>query len=106
MAQRVRGKENFLLMVLSLSFVLGMAAGLAVYYAWRSGMIVPGVNVLSVLALIGCPPFVMSMAITPVQESDLGLTLLVGAIVFANAFLYAGVAAGVYAVVGFARRKG
>ena len=100
LAQRGTSKENYLVMVLSLSFVLGMAVAVAVYFAWKSGAIPPGINhVLTVFALAICPPFVLSVVVAPAPDSDVALTLVVGTIVFANAFLYAGVAAGGYFVV-------
>ncbi|MGA8875970.1 MAG: hypothetical protein WB555_10565 [Candidatus Korobacteraceae bacterium] len=86
--------------MLSLSFVLGMAVAIAVYAAWRSGVIPPSFpNFLSALSLFVCPPFVLSFAVGPAPDSGLALSLIVGTIVFANAFLYAGVAAGGYFVV-------
>jgi hypothetical protein len=97
---RPGAKENYLVMVLSISFVLGMGVALGVYYAWKSGAIAPGFeNVLSVLSLLLCPPFVLGFAAAATPASDLALTLIVGTIVFANGFLYAGVAAGIYAVI-------
>ena len=100
MAQRGRLKESYLIVVLSVSVVLGMAVGLAVYFAWTSGAISPGLNhPLTALALFFCPPFILSLTIAPVPDSDLALALVVGTIVFANGFLYAGVAAGAYSAV-------
>lgn len=100
-------KENYLLTVLSISFVLGMAVALAVYFLWRFHAAPPQLQgVFTALALFVCPPYVLSFAVGPVPDSDLALSLVVGTIVFANAFLYAGVAAGGYAVVTtFARKK-
>jgi hypothetical protein len=99
-AQRPGSKEQYLLTVLSISFVLGMGVAVAVYSAWRFGAIAPGLrNVLSAVALLVCPPFILSAAVGPTPDSDLALTLIVGTIVFANAFLYAGVAAIGYFVV-------
>jgi len=46
-----------------------------------------------------CPPFVLSLIVAPAPDSNLAVVLVVGTIVFANAFLYAGVAAGLYFVV-------
>jgi hypothetical protein len=86
-----------LVAVLSLSFVLGMAVAVAVYFAWRlnvGGLQTHGF--LTAVALSICPPFVLSLVIGPTSDSDLVLALVVGTIVFANAFLYAGVAAGGY----------
>ena len=63
-------------------------------------MIPPGLEHLSsATALLICPPFILSVAFGPSPDSDLALTLVAGTIVFANAFLYAGVAAGGYFVV-------
>jgi hypothetical protein len=99
-------KESYLVIVLSLSLVLGMAVALAVYLGWTSGVIPRSLaHPLTVLALIACPPFVLSLVVAPNPDSGLALTLVVGTIVFANAFLYSGVAAGVYFVVGVFRRR-
>jgi hypothetical protein len=49
--------------------------------------------------LLVCPPFILSLAAGAVPDSDLALTLIVGTIVLANGFLYAGVAAVGYFVV-------
>lgn len=99
-AQRLASKEQYLLTALSISFVLGMGLGVGVYSAWRFGVIAPGLhNVSSAVALLVCPPFILSVAVGPTPDSDLALTLIVGTIVFANAFLYAGVAAVGYFVV-------
>jgi predicted neutral ceramidase superfamily lipid hydrolase len=95
-----------LLTVLSLSFLLGMAVAVAVYFAWRlnvGGLQAHGF--LTAIALIVCPPFVLSLVIGPIPDSDLALVLVVGTIVFANAFLYAGVAAGGYFIFTLAKKK-
>ena len=101
-------KENHLVIVLSLSLVLGMVVAIAVYFAWTAGAIPPSLNhPLTALALAVCPPFVLSLIVMPQPDSNLALTLIVGTIVFANAFLYSGVAAGLYFVVGVLKaRKG
>ena len=92
--------------MLSLSFLLGMAVAVAVYFAWRlnvGGLQAHGF--LTAIALIVCPPFVLSLVIGPIPDSDLALVLVVGTIVFANAFLYAGVAAGGYFIFTLAKKK-
>jgi hypothetical protein len=87
-------------MVMVLSFVLGMAVALGVYLAWRSHAGPPQAQGLfTTTALTICPPFILSFAIGPRPDSDLALVLTVGTILFANGCLYAGVAAGLYAVV-------
>jgi len=77
-----------------------MGVAVAVYSAWKFGVIAPGLhNVLSAVALLVCPPFILSAAVGPTPDFDLALTLIVGTIVFANGFLYAGVTAVGYFVI-------
>lgn len=86
-------------MVMVLSFVLGMAVALGVYLVWRSYTRAPqNQGLFTATALMVCPPFILSFAIGPRPDSDLALVLTVGTILFANGCLYAGVAAGLYAV--------
>jgi hypothetical protein len=108
--QPARGqrKENYLVLVLSLSLVLGMTVAIAVYFAWTAHAILPGLDhPLTVLALMLCPPFILSVIVAPAPDSALALVLVVGTIVFANAFLYAGAGAALYFVVSllFARKQ-
>jgi hypothetical protein len=87
-------------MVMVLSFVLGMAVALGVYLLWRSHAGPPQAQgPFTAAALTICPPFILSFAIGPRPDSELALVLTVGTILFANGCLYAGVAAGLYAVV-------
>jgi hypothetical protein len=96
-----KGKESHLVIVLSLSLVLGMAVALGVYFGWTAGAIPPSLNhPLTALALLVCPPFVLSLIVAPNPDSALALVLVVGTIVFANGFLYSGVGAAVYFIVG------
>ncbi len=107
MAQRPNSKEQHLLTTLSISFVLGMGVAVGVYLAWKSGAIAPGLHsVLSAVALLVCPPFILSFPVGAVPDSGLALTLIVGTIVFANGFLYAGVAAVGYFVVTILANRG
>ena len=87
-----------------LSFALGMAVALAVYFLWRSN---PAnfQHWSAAAALVVCPPFVLSYAIGATPDSAFAIVLGVGTIVFANACLYAGVAAGVYAVLTMRTKK-
>jgi hypothetical protein len=105
--EQLRKTENYgLMLVLVLSFVLGMAIALAVYFVWRldpGALHSPGI--LSAVALIVCPPYVLSLIIGPTPDSDLALTLTLGTIVVANACLYAGVAAGGYFIFTLIARK-
>jgi hypothetical protein len=104
---QLRKTENHgLVIVLSISFVLGMAVALAVYFAWRlNAGALHSQGVLSAIALIVCPPYVLSLVIGPTPDSALALVLTLGTIVFANAFLYAGAAAGGYFIFTLMARK-
>ncbi len=97
MIQSRKTDNGNLAMVLSLSFLLGMAVALGVYFAWRLNMgALQAHSFLTAIALIICPPYVLSLVIGPAPDSALALVLVTGTIVFANAFLYAGAAAGGY----------
>ncbi len=94
------------MIVLCLSFVLGMAVALAIYFAWRSNAgVLQAHNLLTAIALILCPPYVLSLVIGPTPDSDLALVLVTGTIVLANAFLYAGAAAGGYFIFSVIAKK-
>ena len=99
-------RENYLVVVLALAVVLGMAVALAVYFGWLHGVITPGFDhPLTVVALMLCPPFILSIVVAPGPEPGLVVVLVAGTIVFANAFLYGGVATGIYAIVGVIQKR-
>ena len=96
--------DSRFVMVMFLSFALGMVVALVVYFLWRSQP--AGLQHWSVAAALAvCPPFVLTYAIGRTPESDFALVLGVGTIILANAFLYAGAAAGIYAVVTMLSKK-
>jgi hypothetical protein len=106
LTQSHKTDNNNLLVVLCLSFVLGMAVALAVYFAWRLNVgALQAHNSLTAIALILCPPYVLSLVVGPTPDSDLALVLVTGTIVFANAFLYAGAAAGGYFIFSVIAKK-
>jgi len=82
------------------SFVLGMAAALAVCLLWRAHAVG-----LSAAALAVCPPFILSYVVNATPDSVFALILGWGTILFANGCLYAGVAAGIYAVVKVLKKR-
>ena len=88
-----KSENESLTIALSVSFVLGMAVALAVYFAWRGNVGLYSHGFLSVLGLIVCPPYVLIL-MGPALNSGLAVVLALGTVVFANGFLYAGVAAG------------
>ena len=98
--QGPEGKEDYLLTVLSISFVVGMAVAICIYLAWRSGAIAPGFpNALSALSLLVCPPFILAFIVGPATDTGLALALVAGTVVLANGFLYSGVGAGGYFIM-------
>jgi hypothetical protein len=97
LAAPVSSKENYLMTVISLAFVAGMAIAIGIYFAWTHGAIPPAFNgPISMAALFVCPPYILSIAVGPTAEADLMQVVVAGSIVSANGFLYAGVAAGAY----------
>ncbi len=99
-AHATKAKTKYLGAVLVGSFFLGLGVAIAVYLAWQSGVIAPGLHDMrSAVALFFCPPFILSVAAEGTTEFGLAVGLVAGTIVLANAFLYAGVAAGGYFVV-------
>jgi hypothetical protein len=106
--RNIRPKENWFLLVLSLSFMLGMVVGLGIYFLWRSNAVPHYLHHLFIVgATIVCPPFILAFAGSQALGSPFTLALLWGTIPLANAFLYAGIAAGVYfAVESVGKRRG
>ena len=93
-------KDQHLLLVLALSFLLGMVMALAVYFSWSLHLVPPDMqSFFRNGSLVVCPPFLLVYVLGATTSSDFALVLTVGTIIFANAFLYAGVAAGLYFVV-------
>jgi hypothetical protein len=103
---RKKTDNGALITVLSLSFVLGMVVALAVYFAWRMNVgALQAHGFLTAIALIICPPYVLSLVIGPTSDSDLAMVLTLGTIIFANACLYAGAAAGGYFIFTLMAKK-
>ena len=92
-------KNQQLLTVLSVSFVLGMAVAIGVFFLWRADPVALDFHQPLFLAvLLVCPAFILSIAAAPGIDGAIAQVLLVGTIVFANGCLYAGVAAGLYSI--------
>ena len=105
-AHPIPPKENHLLTVLSLAFVLGMVVAIGVYLAWSKGVLPAAFHgFASMLALFVCPPFILSIAVGPTAEADVMAVVTAGTIFFANGFLYAGVAAGAFYAFELLRKR-
>jgi hypothetical protein len=84
-----------LIIVLSLTFVAGMAIALAITMLWRSHpALAQGASYQVAVAL--CPPFILVGSVGGITDTTLSLVLTAGVMVFANGALYAGLAAFVY----------
>ena len=85
-----------------------MVVGLGVYFLWRLNAVPDRLHHIFIVgATIVCPPFILAFAGSQALGSPLTLVLLWGTIPLANAFLYAGIAAGVYfAVESVGKRRG
>lgn len=88
-------KDDPLVIVLSLALVGGMVVALALCGIWRYH---PGSlsGQARVAAVAICPPFLLAQVLEATTDSTLALIMTLGTIVFANAFLYAGLASFVY----------
>lgn len=83
---------------------MGIAIG--VYFAWTRGILPPAFHGAgSAVALFFCPPYILSIAVGPTANADLMEIVTAGTIVFANGFLYSGVAAGLYHLVASRMRR-
>ena len=106
MAQRSQATHTRFLMILAAAFLLGICVAIGVYYAWVAGVVPPRIQgIRSALALLVCPPFVLSIALVNGVDSGPALVLVVFSMVLANAVIYAGVAAGAYFAFGVMRKK-
>jgi hypothetical protein len=82
-----------------MAFAAGVAIAIGVFLAWRRGLLPPAFSSpASAVALLFCPPYILSIAVGPMAEANLIMAVTAGAIVLGNGFLYAGVAAGGYYV--------
>lgn len=90
-----KGRHELLIIVLSVTFVAGMAIALAITLLWRSHPAMAQ-GMAYELAVALCPPFILVGSVGGITDTTLSLVLTAGIIVFANGSLYAGLAAFVY----------
>jgi hypothetical protein len=93
-AQSAKSHKPFL-MVLAFAFTLGLAVALALCAVWRYHP-----NAFStqarVAAIAVCPPFLLAAVLEATADNTLAIVMTVGTIIFANGFLYAGLASFAY----------
>ena len=88
-------RNNALIIVLSVTFVAGMAIALAIILLWRSHPAMAQGSAYQ-FAVAACPPFILVGSVGGITDTTLSLVLTAGVMVFANGALYAGLAAFVY----------
>ncbi len=90
-------KDRTYLIILAASFVVGMAVALTVYLLWQLHVVPPQFHdAFNVVALLFCPPYILSFVSGPSLDTAFAMVLTSGCILFANGFLYAGVVSGLY----------
>jgi hypothetical protein len=88
-------KDDAFVMVLSFSLVGGMLVALALCGIWRyHPAMLSGQGRVAAVAI--CPPFLLAQVLEATTDATLALVMTIGTIVFANAFLYAGLASFAY----------
>jgi len=91
-------KNQAFLIVLSATFLVGLLVAIGLCVAWRHHPDVFSAQ-LRFAAIAVCPPFLLAGVLEATAETTLTLVMTIGTIVFANGFLYAGLASFVYFVV-------
>ncbi len=98
-------KNKPFLTVVILAFVVGLALAVLLCVIWRYHPDVFTAPV-RVAAIVICPPFLLVGILEATAEGALPLIMTVGTIIFANGFLYAGLASFVYFLMTvFLRRR-
>ncbi len=88
-------KNDTFLMVLSVAFVVGLGVAIALCGLWRYHAVTFS-GQIRVAAIAICPPFLLAGILEATAETTLTLIMTVGTIIFANGFLYAGLASFAY----------
>ncbi len=88
-------KHDAFLILLSIAFVVGLGIGIALCVIWSYHPAVFNAQV-RFAAIAICPPFMLAGILEATAETTLTLFMTIGTIIFANGFLYAGLASFVY----------
>ena len=98
-------KNDAFFILLSIAFVVGFAIGIALCVIWSYHPAVFSAQV-RFAAIAICPPFMLAGILEATVETTLTLFMTFGTIIFANGFLYAGLASFVYFLMTVFLRKG
>lgn len=105
MSLSFNAKDDRFLIVLFITFIVGLAVGLALCGVWRyHPEMITGQVRFAAIAI--CPPFLLAGILDATTDSRLALVMTVGCITFASGFLYSGLASFAYFLaMAFGRRK-
>jgi hypothetical protein len=104
MSTHPKKNHRAFLIVISVAFIAGLAAALAVLGLWKyyPGTLT-GQSLIAAIAV--CPPFFLTGVLEATSENTLAVVMTVGTIIFANGFLYAGLSSFAYFLAGMALRR-
>ncbi len=88
-------KDDAFLILLAIAFVVGLGVGIALCIIWRHDPAVFNAPIRFASIAI-CPPFLLAGILEATAETTLTLFMTLGTIIFANGFLYAGLASFAY----------
>jgi len=98
-------KNQTFLIVLSATFLAGLLVAIALCVVWRYRPDAFSAQ-LRFAAIAVCPPFLLAGILEATAETTLTLVMTIGTIIFANGFLYAGLASFAYFLATVVLRKG
>lgn len=105
MSETLLRKDDPFLKVLVITFIAGLVVAAVLCGWWRYHPEAISASV-QVAATVVCPPFLLAGILEATSDATLALVMTIGCIVFANGFLYAGLASFVYFLgTVFLRRK-
>ncbi len=105
MTSQPDNKNRGFLIVLSVTFMVGLGVAVALCGIWRYHPAVLSAQ-MRVAAIAICPPFLLAGILEATSDSTLALIMTLGTIIFANGFLYAGLASFAYFLATVVLRKG
>lgn len=106
MSSSPANKNKPFLTVLILAFVVGLAVAVSLCAIWRYHPDTFGAPQSRVAAIAVCPPFLLAGIMEATSDATLAIIMTVGTIVFANGFLYAGLASFAYFLMTVFLHKG
>ncbi len=91
-----KGRDQGLVIAISVGVVAGMVVALLLIFLWRSYPSTMTQGAAYHLAMAICPPFLLVGVVTELTDSTLAVVMTGGCIVLGNGSLYAGLTAFAY----------